>query len=297
MTALLAGAVILGLAILGWLAAHAYGGAPPTSSTSAGSAAVSQQAPPPAGGAFPATGDTGASAASEAPAQRLRVQVLGSEPHDRGAFTQGLVLDDGNLYESTGLYGRSSLREVDRATGEVRRQVQLDPATFAEGLARVGDRLIQLTWQQGVAFVYDLATLERLDQYSYTGEGWGLCYDGARLVMSDGSSSLTFRDPQTFVPTGTVSVTLDGRSIERLNELECVGDRVYANVWMTDEIVRIDPSTGHADAVIDASNLLAPSERLGADVLNGIAYDPDQDVFLITGKLWPRLFEVRFIPA
>ncbi len=297
MTALLAGAVILGLAILGWLAAHAYGGAPPTSSTSAGSAAVSQQAPPPAGGAFPATGDTGASAASEAPAQRLRVQVLGSEPHDRGAFTQGLVLDDGNLYESTGLYGRSSLREVDRATGEVRRQVQLDPATFAEGLARVVDRLIQLTWQQGVAFVYDLATLERLDQYSYTGEGWGLCYDGARLVMSDGSSSLTFRDPQTFVPTGTVSVTLDGRSIERLNELECVGDRVYANVWMTDEIVRIDPSTGHADAVIDASNLLAPSERLGADVLNGIAYDPDQDVFLITGKLWPRLFEVRFIPA
>ncbi len=285
-TALLAGILIIGLVVLGWLAAHA----------SRPLETISEQTPRSFAGAFPDGGRSASSATSEVAVQRLQVQVLGSAPHDPRAFTQGLVFYDGSLYESTGLYGQSTVREVDRTTGEVRRQVRLDPTVFGEGLARVGDRLIQITWQQGVAFVYDLATFERVDQYSYTGEGWGLCSDGTRLVMSDGSSSLTFRDPQTFAAIGTVSVTLDSRPVDRLNELECVGDRVYANVWMTDQIVRIDPSSGRVDAVIDAANLLAPAERSGADVLNGIAYDPDQDVFLITGKLWPRLFAVRFVP-
>ena len=234
--------------------------------------------------------------ATQAPPERLRVQVLAVLSHDRGAFTQGLLWDNGALYESTGLYARSSLRQLDRTTGEVVRAIPLDPRLFGEGLTQVGDRLIQLTWMEGVALVYDLRTFERLGQLSYEGEGWGLCYDGERLIMSDGSSSLALRDAQTFERIGSITVILDGRPVERLNELECVGDRVYANVWQTDTILRIDARTGRVDAVIDASALLAPPDRLGADVLNGIAYDAEKDVFLITGKLWPRLFEVRFVP-
>lgn len=244
--------------------------------------------------ARPATVPAGS---DEPSVERLRAEVLTVIPHDREAFTQGLVWHDGTLYESTGLYGRSSLREVDRFTGEVRRERRLDPSLFGEGLARVGDRLIQLTWQQGIALVYDLPTFDRVGEHSYTGEGWGLCFDGEQLVMTDGSSDLAFRDPETFAPLGRVAVTLNGRPVERLNELECVGDRVYANIWMTDLIVRIDPRTGRVDAVIDAAGLLAPEERWGTDVLNGIAYDQDNGTFLVTGKLWPKLFEVRFVPV
>jgi glutaminyl-peptide cyclotransferase len=204
---------------------------------------------------------------------------------------------DGALYESTGLYGRSTLRKVDRATGEVLRQTQLDPVYFGEGLGRVDDRLIQITWREGTAHVYQLHTFERVDQYRYDGEGWGLCFDGERLIMTDGGSNLTLRDPRTFEVTGTVPVTLEGRPVDRLNELECVRDKLYANIYMTDQIVRIDPRSGRVEALIDAGNLLSQEERRGTDVLNGIAYDPDQDLFLITGKLWPKLFEVRFVPA
>jgi glutaminyl-peptide cyclotransferase len=230
----------------------------------------------------------------EPPARRLRVEILGVFPHDGRAFTQGLLWYDGSLYESTGLQGASSVRQVDRS-GEVVRMVSLDPRIFGEGLARVDDRLYQITWQQGLAIVYDLATFEKLREFGYSGEGWGLCYDGERLVMSDGSSNLFLRDPQTFDLLGTIPVTLDGQPIDRLNELECVGDFVYANVWMTDNILRIDERSGRVDATIDASGLLTREERLGADVLNGIAFDPDRDTFLITGKFWPKLFEVRFV--
>ena len=282
MHALVACLLVTALAIAGWLVSHAQ----------------SVPAPPNLGGAgsqAPSAASSSGIAGQVAPT-RLAVEVLSSVPHDRSAFTQGLVWHDGRLYESTGLYGQSTLREIDRATGEVQRQRQLEPSVFAEGLARIDDRLVQITWKEGVAFLYDIASFDRLDQFSYAGEGWGLCHDGNRLIMSDGSSSLTFRDPATFAPTGAVTVTMDGQPVERLNELECVGDRVYANIWMTDLIVRIDPSTGQVDAAIDAANLLQPSERFGADVLNGIAYDPEKDVFLITGKLWPRMFEVRFVP-
>jgi glutaminyl-peptide cyclotransferase len=230
-------------------------------------------------------------------AERLRVKVLSVRPHDPAAYTQGLVWDHGTLYESAGLYGRSSLRQVDPRTGEVLRRLDVPPGFFAEGLAEVGNRLVQLTWKEGVAFQYDVRSFERIGEFSYQGEGWGLCDDGRRLVMSDGSGRLAFRDRRTFALLGGVDVRLDGRPATQLNELECVGGAVYANVWMTDQILRIDPTSGRVTAVIDAGGLLDAAEQAQADVLNGIAYDPEKKTFLITGKLWPKMFEVVFIPA
>lgn len=235
-------------------------------------------------------------AASEAP-ERLAVKVVSIRPHDPAAYTQGLLLHDGALFESTGLHGSSSLREVDPRTGEVKRKVSLPRATFAEGLALVGDRLIQLTWQEQKAFLYRLADFNLTGELRYDGEGWGLCWDGRRLVMTDGSDRLTFRDPQTFAVLGEVRATLAGQPVNQLNELECVEGAVYANVWQTDDIVRIDPASGQVTAVIDASGLLTPAERQRAEVLNGIAWDPTAKTFLITGKLWPKMFEVTFVPS
>jgi glutaminyl-peptide cyclotransferase len=226
----------------------------------------------------------------------LRVQVVRTNPHDRNAFTQGLIWRDGVLYESTGLVGRSSLRKVDLTSGTVKQQVTVPEPYFAEGLADVGNRLFQLTWQHGRVFVYDKNTLNRVSELGYTGEGWGLCHDGRALVMSSGSDALTVRAPDTFSVTRTVKVTRAGRPVDRLNELECVGGDVYANVWTTETIVRIDMKTGQVTATIDASGLLAAAERQGIDVLNGIAYDPADQTFLITGKLWPKLFRVKFVP-
>lgn len=228
--------------------------------------------------------------------QRLKVKILSVRPHDPTAFTQGLLLSDGSLFESTGLNGRSSLREVDPRTGEVKRKVEVPEEYFAEGLALVGSRLIQLTWQNQKAFVYNRADFKPAGELRYDGQGWGLCWDGRRLVMTDGSDRLTFRDPQTFAVRGEVHVTLAGHPVQSLNELECVDGEVYANVWQTDTILRIDPASGKVTAVIDASNLLTPAERGKTDVLNGIAWDPAHKTFLITGKLWPKLFEVAFVP-
>lgn len=230
--------------------------------------------------------------------EALRVRVTRSFPHDREAFTQGLLWHDGKLFEGTGLEGRSSLRRVDLTTGTVERRRALDPDIFGEGLALAAGHLIQLSWRSGKAFVWDLASFEPVREYTYRGEGWGLCYDGRRLIMSDGTAWLTFRDPETFAPAGEVRVTREGRPVRRLNELECVDGLVYANVWMTDEIVRIDPETGHVVASIDASGLLPASERQGSeDVLNGIAYRPDTGHLLLTGKLWPKIYEVELVPA
>ncbi|MBK9124150.1 MAG: glutaminyl-peptide cyclotransferase [Chloroflexi bacterium] len=222
-------------------------------------------------------------------------EVSAVYPHDTDAFTQGLVWNGSTFYESTGLYGESDVREVERDTGAVLRETPVDEAFFAEGLAWVDNRLIQITWREGTAFVYDAGTFEQTGTFSYEGEGWGLCYDGTRLIMSDGSDVLTFRDPETFKVLGRVNANLQGEPVARLNELECVGDRVYSNVWQTNFIVRINPASGTIDAVINAAALLTESEATSADVLNGIAYDADRDVFYITGKLWPKLFEVRFI--
>lgn len=228
--------------------------------------------------------------------ERLVPRVLSIRPHDPTAYTQGLLWHEGSLYESTGLYGSSSLRRVDPETGVVLQEVELPPRYFAEGLALAGDRLIQITWQEGKAFVYDRETFERVGELGYTGEGWGLCQDGERLVMSDGSDRLTFRDPRTFEPVGSVRVTRAGRPVRYLNELECVDGSVYANVWQSEEILKIDLASGRVTAVVDASNLLLPQERPGLDVLNGIAWNPETGTFFLTGKLWPKTFEVRFEP-
>lgn len=235
--------------------------------------------------------------------ERLRVEVLRRLPHARDAFTQGLLWHAGKIYESTGQYGRSTIRRVDLVTGDVELRTALDDAIFAEGLARVGDRFVQLSWQNGKAYVWreTESGFSREAEHDYAGEGWGLCHDGDRLVMSDGSATLTFRHARNFAPMGDVLVTHEGRSLRNLNELECVVEDgqaiVYANVWQRDTIVRIDPATGRVVATVDASGLLRGPERYGTDVLNGIAWLPESETFLITGKLWPAAFEVRFVPA
>jgi glutaminyl-peptide cyclotransferase len=232
--------------------------------------------------------------------ERLRPVVLEELPHDADAFTQGLVWDDGRFLESSGRYGRSDLREVDARTGEVLRARPLAPHEFAEGLALVGDRLIQLTFREGVAHVYDRDTFEPLGRFRYEGEGWGLCFDGTDLWMSDGSATLTRRDPETFAVRGRVSVTLAGEPLRRLNELACVGDDIYANVWTTTDIVRIAARDGRVRAVVDASALVPDDPRVRADpdaVLNGIAYDPEGARFFLTGKLWDVLYVIRFEPS
>ncbi len=229
--------------------------------------------------------------------ERLSVKILATYPHDPGAFTQGLVWDGGVLYESTGLYGKSSLRRVEPMSGEGLDRRAVDPNLFAEGLAMVGDRLVQLTWKAGIALVYDLATLELVDEYGFNGEGWGLAYDGNLLVMSDGSHRLTLRDSSDLRWRVTVEVQLGGKKVENINELELVDGDLYANVWGEERIIRLDPETGVVDGVIDCSGLLEASEKSRVDVLNGIAYDPVSETFWLTGKFWPRMFQVVFVPV
>ncbi len=233
---------------------------------------------------------------SSPPVEYLKPEVVAEYPHDTSAYTQGLLWKDGMLYESTGKYGRSELRKVDLESGRVRLRHHLDDSYFAEGLARVGKRLFQLTWEEEVAFVYDLRTFEPLGTLSYRGEGWGLCFDGERLFMSNGSDTLLVREPQQFLVVDRKRVTQGARRVLNLNELECVGGSVWANIWNTDRIVRIDPEDGRVTAVVDASDLHAARDGSGEDVLNGIAYIPDRRTFLLTGKNWPRIFEVRFVP-
>jgi len=236
--------------------------------------------------------------AASAPAVlQLSVRVVASYPHDPMAFTQGLIHHCGQFYESTGLAGESSLRRVELLTGRVLEAHVLPAEQFGEGLARVGERLVQLTWKDGIAHQYAVESLEPLGVWTYDGEGWGLCFDGQRLVMSDGGPRLLFRDPDTFEELGRVSVTSDGAPVFRINELECVGDLVYANVWQTEELVVIDPATGDVVAEIDASGLLDDDAAMQADVLNGIAFDRGRNRFFLTGKLWPKVFEVRFVDA
>jgi glutaminyl-peptide cyclotransferase len=226
----------------------------------------------------------------------LTAEVLEDRPHDATAFTQGLELVDGVLYEGTGLVGKSEIRATDPTTGSVARSAPLPAEVFGEGITVVDDRIWQITWQDGIAIERDRGTFTERRRVHYTGEGWGLCFDGSRLIMSDGSDTLTFRDPDTFEPSGEVKVRADSGPVTKLNELECVNGAVYSNVWQTDEIVRIDPSSGAVTGVADLSGLLPQDQRSGADVLNGIASVPGTDEFLVTGKLWPKMFRVRFDP-
>jgi len=233
------------------------------------------------------------------PVERLVPRVLAEHPHDPTAFTQGLEVVDGYLWESTGIYGESTLRVVDRATGRLLGSVALDPGLFGEGLTALGDgRLLQLTWKAGRALVWEAATLEQSAGWAFGGQGWGVCrLDDDRFAMSDGSATLAFRAVDGFARSGGVEVHLDGEPVDRLNELECVDGTVWANIWKTDRIVAIDPSSGEVTAVVDASGLPVDRNGFGSDeVLNGIAHDPASGHFLLTGKRWPVLFEVEFVP-
>lgn len=225
----------------------------------------------------------------------LAYEVVKSYPHDTGAFTEGLLWYDGTLFESTGLKGQSDVRRVDLASGAVLKSAALPNQAFAEGLARVGDALVQITYKEGRAFVYDAATLQKTGDFRYFGEGWGLTYDGQSLIMSDGSSTLTFRDPATFQARRRVSVTVGGKPLGAINEMEFIDGKIWANIWLTDIIAIIDPATGEVTAHLDLSGLVPPDARSSDDndVLNGIAYDPAGGRVFVTGKRWPRLYELK----
>ena len=231
-------------------------------------------------------------------AERLTVQVVDTLPHDATGFTQGLEMAHGMLYESTGMTGRSTIR-AGRPGDPPAQRAELPPPLFAEGITVMGPTLWQLTWQNGIAIERDAGTLAELRRVPYEGEGWGVCHQRhrGRLVTTDGTSRLVFRDPRTLEKRGEVAVTAQGQPVGRLNELECVGDIVYANVWPTDRIVRIDADSGEVTGDIAVPSLLSEAERRHTDVLNGIAAVPGTDQFLLTGKWWPKMFRVVFVPV
>jgi glutamine cyclotransferase len=231
-----------------------------------------------------------------------RAPVLGytvqkAYPHDPEAFTQGLEYWRGYLYESTGLNGRSSIRKVELESGKIIRQRAVPRAYFGEGITLWKSALIELTWQSQIAFVYDRETFEPLHTFSYMGEGWGLTHDATDLIMSDGTAELRFLDPGTFKERRRITVTDGGRPVTRLNELEYVKGQVFANIWTTDRVARVDPVSGRVLAWIDLSGLMSGRGSVSADaVLNGIAYDEARDRLFVTGKLWPNLFEIKTRP-
>ena len=236
-----------------------------------------------------------ATIAQRKPAPVQSYKVIATFPHDTTSFTQGLVFaSDGQMYESTGLQGESTLRRVDIVTGKTLQRVDVPAQYFAEGLAMVGDELLQLTWQHKLGFVYDRRTFKQKRTFSYKTEGWGIAYDETGgLVMSDGSDTLTFLDPKSFAAAKTLRVMDAGRPIANLNELEWVEGEIWANIWMTDRIARISPKTGEVNAWIDLSTLYPASQRMPpADVMNGIAYDKATRRIYITGKKWPRLYQI-----
>jgi glutaminyl-peptide cyclotransferase len=224
----------------------------------------------------------------------VRPQVLASLPHDTTSFTEGLQRDGTTLWEGTGLAGMSELRELDPDTGALVRSAPLPGKLWGEGIAVTGDTIWQLTYQDGVALRWDKATLKVKKQVALTGEGWGLCYDGNRLVQSDGSATLRFRNPATFAQTGALTVTLDGKPVPQLNELECAGGQVWANVWPTTQLVRINPASGRVTAKVDGGGLLTPEQAQGTDVMNGITW-LGGDEYLVTGKYWPVMLRVRIV--
>jgi glutamine cyclotransferase len=222
--------------------------------------------------------------------------VVNEYPHDVDAYTQGLVFHDGELYEGTGLYGHSSLRRVELETGSVLQIHELDDKYFGEGITIYDDRIIQLTWREKLGFVYNRESLEQIDGFNYSTEGWGITYDGIKLIMSDGSATLYFLDPVTFEETGCIEINAAGHPIKLLNELEYINGEIFANIYRTDRIARIDPATGNVIAWIDLTGILRFEDTTPqTDVLNGIAYDSDTDRLFVTGKKWQKLFEIELI--
>jgi glutaminyl-peptide cyclotransferase len=225
-------------------------------------------------------------------------KVVRSYPHDAQAFTEGLLYRDGFLYESTGLNGKSSIRKVNLETGKVLQRKDIPPQYFGEGLTVWDDTLVGLTWQTQTGFVFDLKTFELSNQFAYPGEGWGLTQNGKELIMSDGTPTLRFLDPKTFLEVRRVKVTADGIAVAQINELEVVDGEVYANLWHTNTIARIDPANGKIVGWIDLGKLYpdAGKGRNGENVLNGIAYDAEKKRLFVTGKLWPKIYEIKLVP-
>ncbi len=218
--------------------------------------------------------------------------VTATYPHSKDAFTEGLEFYDGVLYESTGLNGQSHLRKIDLKTGKVLKSIDIDKQYFGEGITILGNKIYQLTYQTHVGFIYDLETFKQIGQWNYPGEGWSLTNDGKNIIMSDGTNRIQFLDPQTLTPVRTIEVTDAGLPLNNINELEYINGEIWSNVWMTNRIARIDPATGKVNAWLDMTGLLAPNEREGVDVLNGIAFDKATNKLYVTGKLWPKIFEI-----
>lgn len=251
--------------------------------------------------ALPETAPAAEATTQEAPAAPASPTIYGYEvvatyPHGANDFTQGFFVADGVLYESTGRVGQSALIRHD-LLGEAEEARQALPGhVFGEGATAVGDRIVSLTWRNGIGYVHDLATLEPVGEFDLPGEGWGLTTDGERLILSDGTNRLKFLDPETFEVTGNVAVTANGKPVPRLNELEYIDGEVWANVWMTDVIVIIDPEDGDVTGFVDLSGLYADNRDPRDNVLNGIAHDPDSDRLFVTGKNWPQIYEIKLAP-
>jgi glutamine cyclotransferase len=240
------------------------------------------------------TGATTAAADEIVPTYSFKIK--NTWPHDRRAYTQGLVFLDGILWESTGQYGSSSLRKVELKTGKVIKQIDVPSKYFAEGMTIFRNKVFQLTWQEQKGFIYDPETFQKQGEFDYSGEGWGLTHDNESLIMSDGTNQIRFLDPSTLRTTRTISVFDRGAPVEKLNELEYIDGEIYANIWQTDRIVRIDPKSGKILGWIDLTGLLKTKERSGEeDVLNGIAYDAAGKRLFVTGKMWPKLFEIEIV--
>jgi glutamine cyclotransferase len=241
-----------------------------------------------------ANGDRPSNTATNAPVPKYGYQIVNIWPHDSNAFTQGLILMDGKLLESTGQEGRSSLRSVELETGKILKKVDVPEPYFAEGIAVLNGKVYQLTWQHHLGFIYDSQNFQRVGEFNYDGEGWGLTTDGKSLILSDGSNRIRFIDPSSYRVTKTISV-LDGNTpVRELNELEFVQGEIYANIWHDDRIVTIDPQSGHVTSWIDLTSLIPRDELQDPEaVLNGIAYDQANNKLYVTGKLWPRLFEIK----
>ncbi len=223
-------------------------------------------------------------------------KIVNTFSHDPESFTQGLFLEDGILYESTGLNGKSAVKKIDLKTGKVIKSRNMQDKFFGEGLTIVNDKIIQITWRSKTGFVYDKDSLEILRTFSYKTQGWGITYDGKYLIISDGSEILYFMDPKSFVVVGKLEIYDDRGKVSKLNELEYIDGEIYANIWGKDLIARINPKTGYVNSWIDLTGILSKEDRKGKeDVLNGIAYNPENNTLLVTGKLWPKIFEIKVI--